>query len=319
MNSSLRPDAELLIWSGRPFSAAQAADVGLPGWRLTRLVEDDRLHRVLRNVYVAPSAPDSLELRCEALRLVLPTDAFVCDTAAAWLYAGDKALPPGAHLDVPAVSCFRPSDRGRLRNDLTRSGERWIEPGDLCEVNGLLVTTPLRTAVDLGRLQRTADMRLWGMSCLLGLGQFTHDELLLQVHRFARQRGVVLLRVLVGRVDGGLESFGEAALCNRWWDAGVPRPHTQVEVERDCDSSYFVDLGLPEKRFGGEYDGDDFHSSDEQVTHDAVRRTWLRRERSWIIEPFRQHHVFGHLQDAERRLRDAYADLLALGPRTFLL
>ena len=36
------------------------------------------------------------------LGLVLPDDCFVCDRTAAWLHAGDRALAPGEHLDVPA-------------------------------------------------------------------------------------------------------------------------------------------------------------------------------------------------------------------------
>jgi hypothetical protein len=320
MTQAPDPAADLLIFGGQPFTAAQAADAGLPGWRLTRMVESRRLRRLLRNVYVGPSVPDSLELRCDALRLVVPKDAFISDTTAAWLYVGDKALPPGAHLEVPTVSCFRPSDHGRLRNDVTSSGERAIVASDLQEVHGLVVTKQLRTAIDLGRLQPTADMRLWGMSCLLGLGEFTEDELRLQVRRFARQRGVVLLRELVPRVDPGLESFAEAALCNRWHDAGLPRPETQVEVERGAGRApYAIDLGLPERRFGAEYYGEDFHSSDQQVEHDEQRLEWLRRERSWLLEPYLKHHVFGPFQNAERRLRDAYDDLLALGPRTFIL
>lgn len=314
------PRDDVLLSGTRPFTAAHAAEHGVPGWRLTRSVEDGRVRRLLRNVYVAEHVPDTLDLRCRALQLVVPGDVFVCDTTAAWLYVGDKALPPGAHRQVPTVSCFRPSDAGRLRNGLTVSGERWIAPADLQEVGGLVVTTPLRTAVDLGRLQPTADLRVWGMSCLLGLGTFTVEQLKCQVVRFARQRGIVLQRVLVERVDGGLDSFGEAALCNRWWDAGLPRPETQVEVDRGGGRTpYAIDLGLPEQRFGGEYDGEAFHSSGDQVEHDEARRDWLRRERSWLVEPFRKHHVFGHLQSAERRLREAYADLLARGPRTFIL
>lgn len=316
--STLRQDFPLPL--DRPFTRAQARAAGVPDAALTKLAGEGLLRQQLTGVYVGALAPDSLQLRCDALRLVVPDDAFVCDTTAAWLYAGARALPPGAHLELPTVSCFRPSDAGRLRNGLSVSGERWVETSDLREVGGLVVTTPLRTAVDLGRLQPTADMRLWGMSCLLGLGMFTAEELRRQVLRFARQRGVVLLRVLVERVDGGLDSFGEAALCNRWWDGGLPRPRTQVEVDRgDGITPYAVDLGLPEERFGGEYDGEEFHSSEEQVEHDEVRRAWLRRERSWILQAFRKHNVFGPFQNAERRLREAYLDMLALGPRTFVL
>ena len=40
----------------------------------------------------------------------------------------------------------------RLRNGLCASGERSFRPSDLTTIGGLTLTTPLRTAWDLGRL-----------------------------------------------------------------------------------------------------------------------------------------------------------------------
>lgn len=291
-----------------PFTRAQALDAGLTDWGLKRLLVERRLHRLVRNVYADAALPDSLELRCRALGLVVPGDGFICDLTAAWIHAGERALAPGDHERVPPVSCYRPSDRGTVRNAITASGERWVRPDDLEEIHGLVVTTPLRTALDLGRLQRSADLRLWGMSCMLAVGGFSHDRLCAELDRFRGQRGIVLQRRLVERVDPGLQSFGEAALDNRWWDAGLPPPQTQVEIERDDGSSYFLDLGLPDERFAGEYDGRAWHTSDEQREHDRGRRQWIHEHRSWRIEVFTAANTYGHHQDAERLLREAFAD-----------
>ena len=87
------------------------------------------LRRLAQSVYVVASVPDSLELRCEALRLVVPEDTFVCDRTAAWLHAGDRALAPNEHLSIPPLSAFRPSEHGRLRNDLTASGDFQVTAG----------------------------------------------------------------------------------------------------------------------------------------------------------------------------------------------
>jgi hypothetical protein len=293
--------------SDQPFTRRQAAAAGVPDWRLHCLVRERRLRRPIRNVYVAAGVPDSLELRCRALGLVLPKDVFVCDLTAGWIHAGEKALAPGAHETVPPVSCFRPSGGGRLRNEITDSGERRIEPGDLVEMHGLTVTTTLRTALDLGRLQRTADMRLWGMSCMQAVGGFSHARLCDELDRFKKQRGIVLQRILVERVDPGLQSFGEASLDNRWWDAGLPRPQTQIEIDKGDGTSYFLDLGLEEERFAGEYDGRAWHSSPQQRAHDGVRRQWVRDHRSWRIEVFTESQTYGHQQHAEQLLREAFA------------
>jgi hypothetical protein len=292
----------------QPFTRVQAREAGVPDWRLHQLVKQHVLRRPVRNVYVAASAADSLDLRCRVLGLVVPADGFVCDLTAAWLHAGEKALAPGDHEKVPPISFFRPSGGHRLRNDLTRSGERHVEPHELMEVNGLVVTTPLRTALDGGRLQRTADLRLWQMACMLATGTFTHDRLCGEVARLKGRRGVVLQRELLPRVDAGLASFGEAALLNRWCDAGLPPPETQVEITRDDGSSYFLDLGLPDERFAAEYDGRAWHSSDAQRSHDRERREWIRHHRSWRIGEFTEANTFGQHQNAERLLREAWAE-----------
>lgn len=303
----------------RPFTRREARAAGVSDPVLGDLVRAKVIRRLLRGVYAEARLPDTLDLRCRALRLVVPSDAFVSDLTAAWLHAGDDVLAPGQHLQVPAVSVFRPSDHGRVRNGIATSGERAIAPYDLMELGGLCVTTPLRTALDLGRLQRSRDMRLWGMDRMLATGSFEHADLLREVRRFARQRGVVLLRLLAPLVDAGSQSFGETALRLRWTDAGLPRPQTQIEVERDGGAPYFLDLGSPSLRFAAEYDGDAWHSTAAQREHDQVRRGWLRSRRSWVVEVFRRDDVFGPTQDAEHRIRASYEHLVSLAPRRFVI
>ena len=66
---------------------------------------------------------------------------------------------------------FKHADAGRLRNKLATSGERTVLPRDLMDVGGLCVTTPLRTALDLGRFL-TRDQALSALDALLRLGLF---------------------------------------------------------------------------------------------------------------------------------------------------
>lgn len=300
--------------SERPFTAGQAHEAGIDDTHLLRMVRDGALRRPLRGVYVPAVLPDSLALRCQAVRLVLPGDAFLCDHTAAWMHVGDRALPPGDHLGVPELSCFVRREGARLRRGSIRSGERDVRPEDLVEVHGIPVTSPLRTALDLGRLARNNDVKLHGLDSMLSTGAFTHEELLASVPRFAGQRGIVALRVLAPLADGGSQSFGETVLRLRWVEAGLPKPVTQHEVRRPDGSSYFIDMALPELPFGGEYDGFEFHSSEEQVEHDRMRRSWLRSERHWTIEVFVRDDVHGPSQTAGRRLRATY-ELLLLGQR----
>jgi hypothetical protein len=306
--------------AGRPFTAAMAHEAGLSDQALHRLTITGYLRRTARGVYVAADVPDSLELRCAVLAMVVPPDCFVCDRTAAWLHVGDRALAPGEHLAVPPISCFRPSEAGRLRNELTSSGERWVRPDDLMEIHGVVVTTPLRTALDLGRLQKTLDLKLHGMDTMLSTGDFTHEQMLAEVPRFNRQRGVVALRVLAPLADGGSESFGESALRRRWYDAGLPRPTTQISVVVERREIFRLDMGLEDLMFAAEYDGELWHG-DDRADHDEERRQWLRAERKWLIEVFRKQHVFGTRQNADTTLRRAYEAARARRglPRTYFL
>ena len=288
-----------------PFGIDTARLFNLDATTLFKLVRRGVLRHPVPGVYIPAAIPDSIGLRCRALRLILPRNAFVCDRTAAWIHAGDRALAPNEHLEVPPLSCFVPSEAHRLRNKLVVSGEREILPRDLMEVGGLSVTTPLRTALDLGRLQPNADLKLHGMDTMLSLGAFNHAQLLAEVPRFNRRRGVVELRVLAPLADGGAESFSESALRRRWHDAGLPRPQTQIPVTVDGREIYRLDMGLEELLFAAEYDGEQWHGA-EQAEHDAERRDWLEHERHWLIAVFLRANVFGRRQDSEQRLRAAY-------------
>lgn len=300
-----------------PFTRADANSEGVSDNRLKQLTDSGLLRRPVRNAYVAAQVPDSLDLRAAVLRLVVPPDCFVCDHTAGWLHGAPNALLPGDHLIPPKAAFFRPARKGRLRNEITRSGERSVRSSDLMELRGLVVTTPIRTAWDLGRLQRR-DQALSGMDAMLRLGQFSHDQLLEGIERFKRQRGVVQLRWLAPLADSRAESPGESALRLRWYDAGLPKPELQIPITIDGREAFRLDLGLEELLFAAEYDGHEWHSSRAQQEHDAFRRGWLADERGWAIEAYDATHVYGLRQDADVRLRIAFrAARATYGRRTF--
>jgi hypothetical protein len=117
--------ADKLISSGlspaRPFTAAEAADAGLDDRWLRRLVGLGLITRPLRGVYLWAGVRDSLELRLECVRYVLPTDCVVTDRTAAWLHGAAMVLAPNDHLVVPRVSAFH-LPHHRLSNASTDSG-----------------------------------------------------------------------------------------------------------------------------------------------------------------------------------------------------
>ena len=297
----LGPDFPLPL--DRPFRSADALRAGVTRAVLARLLREGYLRRLLKSVYVAAQVTDSIVLRAQALRLVVPAPAVVTDWTAVWLYTG--LLPPGDHLRVPPVSLFLPAGRGRLRNGLCVSGERTFIASDLDRVGGLWVTTPLRTAWDVGRLFRR-DTAIGGLDGLLRKRYFTHDLLVGGIERFRRQRGVVQLRGLAPLADGRAESPAESVLRLRWLDvSSLPKPKPQVPILDDRGIEiYRLDLGVAELRFAAEYDGEEFHTSDEDREHDEGRRQWIRENRGWIVEVLRRHNVFGPRRDVEAILTE---------------
>jgi hypothetical protein len=287
----------------RPFVTTEALAAGITRRQVDHWLARGELVRPIRGVLRDVRLDDDLGLRVAVLRLVVPDACVVTDRTAAWLWGAPRVLAPGDHLSTPAVSVFSPPGH-RLRNGLVASGERQLVKTDVAVVDGLRVTTPLRTACDLGRLLHR-DQALAGMDALTSLGGFCVDDLVPEAARFAGYRGVIQLRALAPLVDPLSGSPGEAALRLRWYDAGLPRPCCQIPVVSPTGGSYYIDLGLEELRFGAEYDGEEFHGP-EQREHDGERRRWLRGPQDWSLVVTRRENVYGQQQDACELLRAAY-------------
>ena len=260
-----------------------------------------------KGLYVAAVVPDCLELRTRALALVVPPTAVVTDETAAWLFGADT-LPAGGHLDVPAVSMFQLAGNNRLRNELCSSGERALTSGDIMVLNGVQVTTPIRTAWDLGRL-KNRDRAMAALDALLRLAAFEKEDLMAGVERFRGQRGVVQLRELAPLADARAQSPAESVLRLRWLDGpNLPAPTPQVPVlDQRGNEVFHMDLGVPELKFAAEYDGEQWHSSIPDKAYDASRRVWSERQ-GWTIRVFFKENVFGANQNVWVILQDGVTE-----------
>ncbi|MFW6774851.1 hypothetical protein ACOACO_11235 [Nocardioides sp. CPCC 205120] len=281
-----------------PFGLDAVRAEGFPVRWLGRLVRSGHLRRVVRGVYVAAQVPDSTRLRIDSLALVVPDDAVVCDRHAGWLHGAGMVLAPNEHLELQPIRVFRPSGRERLRNGLADSGERAFAPGDLVDLGGLRVTTPLRTTWDLGRV-RSREHALGGLDAMLRLGVFTQDELLDGVDRFRKQRWVRTLRELAPLADGRSESPGESVTRLRWLDLGIGTPEPQLELRRGGLLVARLDLAERSVRFAVEYDGAEWHTSPGQRAHDRARREMVVEEFGYLVEAVRAGNVFGAQRDVE--------------------
>lgn len=292
----IRSDLDL----SQPFSATMAEQSGNARRYRTALVESDLLQRPIRGVFHGSHLPDSLELRVACLKLVVPPDAVVTDRTAGWLHGAPMILAPGDHLTVPMVCAFQPPGK-RLRNGVSASGERGLGQRDVLQIDGLSVTSPLRTACDLGRLLGR-DSAFAALDSMLRLGRFSLDELVVETERFRGYRGVRQLRAFAPLSDAGSESFGESVLRLRWYDAAIAvKPETQIEVWSPEDGRLArIDVGSRERRYAAEYDGEAFHGATQEV-HDRTRRDWLG-DQGWEVDVFRRSDLFGRSQSACERL-----------------
>jgi very-short-patch-repair endonuclease len=287
----------------QPFTRTAAIEAGCSPRDLQAMVRDGLLRKVLRGVYAAAQAPDTVRFRTTALGLVIPAHALIIGRTAGWLH-GMPVLQRGAHLEAPLIElgntndsrCVRPGVDGRRRVML---------PRDFTVVDGLQVTTPVRTALDLGRLLWRFD-GLAALDAALRLG-VDPEELALESLRFKGYRGVRQLRFLLPLADGRAESPAESALRLHWHLAGLPTPELQIWIHDDHGVRlYRLDIGLPELRYSAEYDGVEHHSEEEDVEYDAKRRDWVRRNRGWIIDPFEKDAVYGMETDVQDRLRAGF-------------
>lgn len=286
----------------RPFTAREAESLGVGRSLRGRLVERGLIRPLLRGVFVADQVDDSLRLRVAALKLVVRDHAIVVDRTAGWLHGVD-ALPRSAVHRMPTLDVVS-STSSRVRRPGIDSGIRSFTAADVTVLDGLRVTTKLRTACDLGRL-------LWRFDALAAIDGFLragvdHAELLAEVDRYKGFRGVVQLRTLAPLGDGKAESPPESALRLHWYDADIGTPETQIWVHDDAGRpTYRIDVGDPEARYGAEYFGEEFHGdADEQ--HDESRIGWLETERDWGIDVFRKDDVYGDELCAADRLRRGF-------------
>jgi hypothetical protein len=266
----------------RPLTRAQLHELGVTKWQLHQLLQAGVLRRVLTDVYVPADEPEALELRAHAAALVLTPYAVMVDRTAAWLW-GIDTLNPREVGSVPALEVFVVRGCTRVRRTDVRGGERDLRSSDIVEIGGVQVTTPLRTALDLAcrlpRYQALATLDAFARAHALAPRQMSHEL----VRRYRGRRGVVQARELVQLVDPRAESTGESFARLAIHDEGLPAPEPQFVVFAGQVAVWRLDLAYARLKICVEYDGVEFHTSDEQRAHDRRRRKWLRDRGWWVI------------------------------------
>lgn len=263
-----------------PFCLRDLDALGLSRSRLRRLIADGTLRRLFRGVYVRSDVPETLALRASALALVVPPHTVVCDRTAAWLH-GIDCFEPTEDASFAALEVVAIGDHDRTRRDKVYGGTRALLREDICEVSGVKVTTPARTAADLARLRgrRSALAMLDAFARHHGVSQADHARLLA---RLKGHRGVVQYRELAPLADPRPESLAESWTRMDIKDHGLPLPTPQVWVELEGFGRVRLDLAYPRWKIAIEYNGEEFHSSAQARAADAERIRALEAA-GWIV------------------------------------
>jgi restriction endonuclease-like protein len=254
---------------GRPFVGTQAVDAGTYTERELRRF----CTRIYRNVYQARDSGLTAKDRAIAAWLWSGKQAVVAGNSAAALLGADWVDP---HAPAELISGRkRPPQLIVTRNDLLLAGEVVV-------VNGVAVTSPARTAFDVGRRPGLVPAVVAVDSLARATG-LTVDAVgpLVDAHRGAR--GLKQLRRVLPLVDAGAESPQETRTRLAIVSAGLPKPQTQVLVRNDWGAVVArIDMGWEEWHVGVEYDGAQ-HWTDPRIrTNDIDRAAELER-RGWRI------------------------------------
>ncbi len=262
-----------------PFTRDMANAAGVTD----RMLRGSPWRQVFTGVWVHGALADTRELRLQAARLLIPPCGVLCGLTSAW--AGGVDVRRLDDLDVHVA--FPKGKRIRKRPGLAVCQET-LDPSDVALVDGVPVTTALRTAFDCLRwLRRVEGIVVADALTHAGLVQL--DEL---AAYFASRRRLRNLRIgerLLEFVEPLTESPMETRLRMLLVDAGLPRPNPQYEVRNRLDD--FVgrlDLAYPEVRLGVEYDGADHW---KQRREDDRRRAAIRAC-DWEVCVFSADDVF---------------------------
>jgi hypothetical protein len=280
-----------LINDGLPFRVSREGALGLSRYRIRTLMRDHQIRPLLRGVLVDTRVPDTRDLRCFALALVLPPHGVICHSSAAWAMKVDAFQPKDRFLLTP--QCMVPHGASRSRYSGVHCIQGYLPDSDVMMVNGLRVTVPDRTTVDLMRTLR----RPYALSvadAMVRAKLVTIAQLARRIRRLKHYPGIVQARELLLLVDPRAESPGESWLRLRLIDAGFPFPRPQLEViDHRGRVIARIDLAYPEIKLAMEYDGAEYHSHDEDRSHDEERRDLLTDAYGWRVEPATKADVLG--------------------------
>ncbi|CAA9270134.1 MAG: hypothetical protein AVDCRST_MAG52-3167 [uncultured Blastococcus sp.] len=244
---------------GAVFRGSSAVRDGL----LTRhQLHSSAWQRLFPDVYACADLPVTHELRTAAVtQLLLPGSVATARSAAVLWDVG----PAGATDDVEVIVPAR-SRAGAVAG--VRVTRRTVAAEDTTARRGVRLTTPLRTALDLGRIHPLDDAVI-ALDRFLSTGLVFLDEVR-SAALGATGRDCRRIRAAVHLADGLAGSPQETRLRLLLHRAGLPRPVAQYRIRVGGRFVARPDFAWPEHRLALEYDGA-WHGEPGQFRRDRQR------------------------------------------------
>jgi hypothetical protein len=244
----------------------------IAGGRITEYALRSSYRPMFRDVFVPKSRETTLRDRTLGAWLWSRRRAVVAGVAASALHGANWV-----DADIPIELVFRNSRPQRglvVRNETLAADE-------ITHVAGIPVTTPARTAFDLGRhLGRGRAVER--LDALMRATPFSLEQVTLLADRHHRARGVRQLKSVLPLVDGGAASPRETWLRLLLVDAGFPAPTTQIPVHQDWRLIAILDMGWEDVKVAAEYDGDQHRTDRAQYVKDISRLRTLE-QMGWVV------------------------------------
>jgi hypothetical protein len=265
---------------------------------------------MFRGVYVPKWSTPTLADRAVGAWLTSDRTGVITGVAASALHGADWV-----DADEPIEILVK--ERRRQAGLIVRMDR--VAADEVSTTADLPVTTPARTAFDLGRY-RKRHAAIARMDALMRAAPFTAEEVSMLMARYGPVRGVRQLRELLPLVDAGAASPKESWLRLLLIDNGFPVPETQIPVLDGDEPFAFLDMGWRGIQLAVEYDGDQHRTDRPQYVKD-LRRLPKIATCGWevirVIAEDRQSDVLERVHEAFVRRGGAEIDEMAQSTRSF--
>jgi very-short-patch-repair endonuclease len=256
------------------FSIADARQVGFSERQIDCRV--GRAWSVIHDgVYRMGGAPPTWRSGLRAATLAAGESAAISHRSAAAMYE-----LPAAQRGLVELTCVRWSRT--TKSSLVVHESRRLDSRDVQLIDGIPVTTPERTLLDLASQFPHANYLEYIAQAARRKRLLTYESTQLMFNRHARRglKGVRALRELLERWDPDskpTESEMETMLVLALRRHGLPEPVVQHEVTDELGATIArTDAAYPAFHVAIEYDSEQEHSDEFQISRDAVRRNRLQ-------------------------------------------